>query len=268
MLYIDGDHVSLADLSGIDPEVVDIATAEGISLDAIIAQTWGDCGDEIQAATQSFTSNVSRVALREIVMSGTLRRWMTYKALALFYRAATNRRVTDRYEAKLERIEAALNDQWRLLWANGIPLATAPLYRPGATHASAGSFGLQNISAIPGGSEPGRARWVRITWVDARYTFGGGSNGESAPSEIAAIEIPAAHVLRVSIAGLIPPSVASGWNVYAGDPNGATYLQNSIPIPISDTAWTNSTESFGGMEPGDGQPSDRYEQFASIFPRM
>jgi hypothetical protein len=283
-LLIDDDHITLSDLLAIDPEVSEIADAEGITVEgdvSIARQAWDECADVLLENMQSFGGDLigwpgtlstyggfgvtrPRVRLNQIIVSAQygrrisqLRRWMIYRALVLFYRAASNRRVSDRYTDKHDRMVEDAKRSWRSLWASGLPIVALPLACPGATHeVLAGDWGNGNLAFVDGGTEAETSYSVAITWVDATQYVSPANKGnaESGPSRILTATIPANKRLQVNISGLVPPGsvairrgladgpyiarTASHWNVYVGTLGGVLYLQNASPVPVGTSSYT------------------------------
>lgn len=317
-LLIDSDFVCVADMLAIDPEMSDVADAEQIAVtgdDSIVRQMWDECADTLTAEMQAFGGDIiawpgsittygafgisrPRVRLNQIVVSSvygrknsTLKRWMIYRALALFYRAAANRRVNDRYEVKWERFSGEAAGAWKALWANGLPYVAIPLAAPGAPHDYfAGYWSASNISYVSGGSSALATYNVAITWVDQTSGYVNPlskNNAESGPSAYLSATVPANELLQVSILGLNPPSTAqqpnrgiaegpyvtrqaTGWNVYvgtSGDNNGLMYLQNAVPIPVGTTSITLATITLAGPLLQPGQVPDANYAFQKILQR-
>ena len=278
-LFVDDDFVTVDHLMALDPEVLEIASAEGIATEgdgSVVRQAWDECADRLLEAIQTFggelvetpgtitsgwffSSSKPRVRLNQIVVSpqygrrtSTLQRWMTYRALALFYRAAMNRRVSDRYETKYDRMMDESRRMWRSLFASGLPVVLNPLPCPGAVHEiHAGEFDSTAVTTIPGPGAPEGSYDVAITWVDgtAYVSPENKGNAESGPSRVLPIFVPADQLIQVSIAGLIPPGSAqyrgeatrkaTGWNIYVGEAgSGRLYQQNVAPIPLTTTSYS------------------------------
>ena len=302
-LLVDDDHITTADLLAIDPEVSDIADAEGITVEGdggIVRQAWDECADKLTEATQTYAGELvawpglftnlgfigasrARVQMTQIVVSAPygrraspLRRWMIYAALVLFYRAASNRRTSDRYESKHDRMADEIRRRWRALFASGLPVVLQPLPAPGAIHEQgAGDFdALTALSFAASTGAAGGNLDVAITWVAAQYVSQDNKqNAESGPSKILTVEVPTDKALTVSIAGLVPPGsqsyqggtadglnqrrTATGWNVYVGAAGGTLYLQNSTPISLSATTYNvAATPVSTGYVMGTGQYPD------------
>lgn len=276
-LYTDADHVTAADLTALDPEVTTIAASEGITISTVIRQAWHECADELMQYMQAFGDNMfdpltlasgrrTRINLDQVVVSADygdtspLRRWMIYSALTLFYRAALTRSLSDRYEAKYDRMVGQRAGRWSVLWANGLPVVGYPLPCPGAVYVpNAGTFGNSSLSAVAAGSA---AQWqarAAVTWV---------RSAESGPSQIAELTVPANQQLRVSIAGLTPPVGVTGWYVYVGVGSSGTLYRQGGLVPVGTTTFTLADPvATSGVPLGKGQAAERTEPFMNLIQR-
>jgi hypothetical protein len=287
-LFTDSNHVTQADLVALDPQIAEIAIAEEFTVSALIARAWDECAEIIQRACASeygeFTDPVlayhtggwpSGVQLSRIVVTSpyansasTLQRWMTWKAIEVFYRAAAARGVNDRYEAKLERARSESANAWRAVYSAGVPTVSNPLPCPGALHElGAGVFDADNVTTESGTSDGGQFR-VAITWLDA--------NGvESGPSAAVDVSVEPDSVIRVDVGSLGAPGVvavtrsgayslltATHWNVYAGVVGSTLRLQNAEPIVLATTHYTlDSDPTTSGAALGGGQAADGVQRF-------
>jgi hypothetical protein len=285
MLFTDSDIVSSSiDLAQIDSEVASVAAATKpvITLDgpgSICAQAWRECGGKIIAGMQMYTAtftavgvggyhqaavnyiggpprNQGRTRLNQIVATesqyansaSALQRWMTYKALELFYRDASARMKQDRLQTKYDRYVKDGDFAWRQLRQIGLPWLAQPMEAPGALHgANAGIWSTANLSSVAG-SGTGQALQVAITYYDAsKYIAEGNTfNAESGPSAILPYVQAADTVLQVSIASLNPPNGvmdqvglsesswtplnATHYNLFVGAAAGPLFLQFATPI--------------------------------------
>ncbi|MDE2103014.1 MAG: hypothetical protein KGL39_37565 [Patescibacteria group bacterium] len=286
-LLIDDDFITQADLLAIDAEIADIADAEDLKIDGdagIARQAWNENADALLDAMQAFGGDIiawpgtlttygafgisrPRLRLNQIVVSAPyqnrtspLYRWMVYRTLVMFYRAASNRRTSDRYEKKWENFKQEVKAHWRTLFATGLPMVALPIACPGALHElMSGTWGTSNVTPVAGGTSTQDASLdVAITWVDGtQYVSPDNTqNAESGPSATATLTVPAGNVIQATIAGLNPPSgksamlkrgiadgpyitrTATGWNLYAGPSGGLLTLQNPAPIPVGTTTYT------------------------------
>ncbi len=315
-LLVDSDFVTLADLIALDAEVAEISDGEDIKIEGdqgIARQAWGEVADTLTAEMQTFGGGIitwpgtlstygafgisrPRIRMNHVVVTtsearrdSALHHWMTYKTLVLFYRAASNRLLNDRFEQKWKRFTEDTKDRWNRLWAAGLPMVARPLACPGAIHElNAGTWDSTNVTAVSGGSSTDEQRYdVAITWTDSGYVSATNpQNGESGPSATITVTVPASNVIRVSIASLNPPSSAaamiqrrgiadgpyitrdaSGWNVYAGPAGGTMTLQNSTPIPIATTSYTFSSAPTTGSALYPGQFPDANYTFMRMLNR-
>ncbi len=318
-LLIDDDFVTLADLAAIDPEIADVASTEGVTVagdNSIVRQAWDECADALTDAMQAFGGDIiawpgsittygafgvsrPRVRLNQIVISpvygrrdSTLKRWMIYNAITLFYRAASNRTVKDRYAQKHDNFLIEVGRIWSRLFSTGLPMVAIPLAAPGALHDyCAGYWTAANLAYVAGGSAAAANYNVAITWVDQTSGYVtplSKGNAESGPSVILPATIPASNKLQVTITGLNPPSssqqptrgmaegpyvtrTATGWNIYAGDPtdpNGIMYLQNATPIPVGTQTYTLSgPPTLSGYQLQPGQVPDVNYAFQKTLQR-
>ena len=272
-LYIDNDVVTVEHLAAVDPEIQDIASTEGISVDAVIGANWNECADRLLESLQcigdgSWGTARLRVELHQIVTSSrygsrtsTLQRWMIHGALVRFYRAAINRRLLDRYAAKYERAEEEAKRAWRRLVSAGLPVVIDPLPCPGAAHdKGVGRWDASAVSTVSGSGAAAGSYDVAITWV---------SDGvESGPSAIVRAITSESETLRVSISGLIAPGsaqyrgaaqrTATGWNVYVGEADSdLLWLQNSAPISLDNPTYVLPGAPVSDtIQMGDGQAAD------------
>lgn len=303
-LFTDADLVTVAELSAVDSEIEAIAAAETLSGAGIIGQAWEECADAVAGVLTArsdewidpvvATISGSRVDLSQVVVStstramSSLRRWALYVALTLFYRAAANRKLTDRMVAKMERAELDARDAWGRLQRMGLGYVTAPLPAPGATREyGAGLFTSAALTTPTGGTSVATVvYYVAITWVDgsAYVSAANRGNAESGPSAKLSCSVLATKTIAVSIAALTPPSgaaapqsqngrsvarrTATAWNVYVGISADRMYLQNSTPIPVATTSYTLASDPvLSGYELWPGQVPDAFFQVDNVVVR-
>ncbi len=237
-LLIDSDHVTLNDLVALDSEIPTIASNEKIVIEGergIIRESWSECADKLLENMQAFGSdatfqtdpvgwlrggfgiNRSRIKIEQVVMSSPLKRWMTYAALAMFYRNAVRRTVgDDRIAVKMDMATEERDAKWRTLKRIGLPISYSPIPCPGATHIyGAGSFTEENVTTLPDGNFPAGAYDVAISWYRNTDMVSSGR------SEIVSVNVNGDEQIQVNIVGLLPPIGATswiGWVAKAGSP--------------------------------------------------
>jgi hypothetical protein len=302
-LLTDADHISAADMAAVDPELNDVATQEGITIEgdaSICRNAWDECADFVLGKMDSFGGTLtvfgsplaagaglldplrtlgttaSRVTLSQIVVSdpyprrlSPMRRWMLYHALALFYRAASNRSISDRYAQKLERFELDAERHWKVLMVRGLPVVLKPVPAPGAIHEpNTGDWSPDNnlfAVANPTSTWPAGPIDIAITWLT-----GGVSAAESGPSQTLTLSLNAAQSPVVYISTLLPPSGAIGWNIYAAKSGASTlWLQNAQPLALSQSAYPLAAAPvLAGTPLSTGQAPDFAFAFQNTLQRM
>jgi hypothetical protein len=317
--YTDSDIITLADMLDLDNEVAAVAAAADpvIDVSTAVRIAWDETADRIFSKMDSFGGAVnllvgasvqtawlinnfgmglsrSRIFLSQIVAddgyanrSSPLRRYLSYKALEMFYRDASERMTVDRYETKRARFEKDGNFAWRRFSSKGLPIVLQPLPCPGALHErNSGTWGLTNVSSVAAIGAAGGLWDVAITWVDqSRYQSPAVKmNAESGPSVTLPVTTAADHAVRFSIAGLTPPGkpyqsgtfadgvlsmlTATGWNVYAAPTGGTLVLQNAVPIPVATLTYTLPGDPLGSGAPlAPGQQADANFAFLNTLQR-
>jgi hypothetical protein len=295
-LWVDGLFVQSADLILLDPEVGDVASASSITVDGpsgLCAETISECLSEIMAKMQRFGGylssgmlsanhlaavfnvggpgvNRTKITPSQIVVRqqnipqvDAVRRWVAYRCLYNFFRAAANRTQDERFEGKARAYWTDAKRRFLpLLRSNGLPVVYRPMPCPGATlDRNAGNWTSSNVTTVSRMGTTGGEFDVAITWVDqSQYNgpqYGGQlnkkGNAESYTSAVQTTTVTAGEALSVSIAGLNPPNLyqdpayanlclvtdlnATGYNVYVGLTGQTLYLQNASPIPVATTSY-------------------------------
>ena len=320
MLYSDRIPVTAAELATIDPEITEIATQDSLDIttgsDSLIRRGAEVFLDKILSASRSFGghrggnglgsahlaavhntglsygNSIGTIAPQNIVVSGsTARQWSRVKlglaraVLATCYRSALNRSVSDRNTAKYNEADAAMREVLRDLGMNGIPIQEWPLSQPAADMEEGGTWGAANLTAAVGVATQTETIDVVITYVNlgTYVSSTNPNNGESHPSESAAVVVESGEVVEIDISTLVPPTgtafiqresnsyvtplAATGWNVYAAVTGSPLKLQNGSPIPIATTTWTasgNITTTGKTVLQGQAPSSNFYLNFHSV----
>ena len=318
MLWTDSIFVQSSDLMVIDPEVSDVAAVEGITVDGpdgLCAETISECLSEVMLILQRFggylssglvsanhlaaVMNVggpgvnrtrlipSQIVVRQtgIPQVDTLRRWVTYRCLYNFYRAAASRTTDERFRSKRDDYLHDVKRRYKpLMLGNGMPMVFRPFSCPGAVlERNTGTWSSGNVTAASHSGTTGGTFDVAITWVDQTFYAGpqyGGAlnlkgNAESCPSARITETVSSNYVLSVNLSGLVPPSAnqdpatlnmalatslnAGSFNVYVGLQGGPLYLQNAFPVPVSTGVYTLAGDPvLSGYQADDGQYPDSY----------
>jgi len=195
-----------------------------------------------------------------------IKQWSVSWVLRLFYRNAYARTVDDRYMKKMDYYkEEITRRQNGNLFGLGIPIVLQPLVRPGSFFSlNAGPWNSSNVSLVSGaGTLNDVTVYVAITWVDmsqaGRYVSPTQTNNaESNASDFIPMSMLTGKVISINISSLNPPTgvqnpsqvlvtvvsplTGSNWNVYVGLSPSTMYLQNSMPIPISQKTYTLASD--------------------------
>src|SRR5579875_3444088 len=232
-LLTDGSPNTPADLTVYESAILNVAAAEAIDLGVKLALATEEISEDVLEIlldhTRSYDpqSTVRRqIGVSDVVVTPQMKRWHALHTLEIVYRDAFNNQLNDRYLPKWQ--------EYRRLSANA------------RSHTAMFGIGLVN-TPIPEAATP--IYYVAITWVAA--------NGEEgAPSPVTAYETGAGMTLVA--AGVNPPAVATGFNVYAGLSATSLALQNASPVPAGQSFVMPATGLSAGRAPGDGQTPDVY----------
>jgi hypothetical protein len=267
MLLVDDYLVKPADLSAMEGETDKIATELKISLDGdlgvcrhAVSQTLSrilysgkhlaiggsgmtaghlaavhDTGQAPMGAELNPAQVVVDAALPGLI--SPIKAYALAVALEGFYRTASNRRSReDRYLDKFKDYATLASRSWAYLVESGLPVVTRPLPRPGAVlWTGAGTWDASKVSLIDGATGASTGNYqVAISWRTATGIY-------SAPSDAVEVTLDGTKRVRVSIAGLTPPTgtprslgavapsvipeEATEWVVWAGPTGGLSYLQ-------------------------------------------
>lgn len=257
----------------------------------------------------------TKILLDQIVISDRiidrwsyLKRWVAYRTVAAFYRNVSGRSASkDRYRGKQDDYTKFLRQvQNQALLDLGLPICYQPLPRPAAfmSYISTGSFDGSNLSEVAGAGTMTAEFDVAVTYLDmSRYVnpFSNISTGnaESAPSDVASIQVTTGNVLQVDVSTLNPPIgqdpgtmslcvmtplTPTHWNLYVGLHGQTMWLQNPLPIALgTQQPWTTPQLQYSlpadpvlgpavganprGFPMPNGQWADRRYQFQLLIQR-
>ena len=237
-LFTDGPPSNIEFLTGLDSQLLSVASTEGIDVWRKLELAYEEIGLDLDAWLKraDFAERpmwaVVKPRLKNVVVTKALRLWHAYRALALVYSDAYNSQLNDRYEGKRDQFQqTAISYRERLIDA-GAGMTSIPVPRA-----------MMPVLAAAPGSLPDNIYYVTAGWVN-RVSEEGAS---AMPATIA--------TASSSFSAQIGPAPAdcTGWNVYVGvDPDGMT-LQNSSPLEVG-VAWVQPVWiSATGRKPGYGQ---------------
>lgn len=261
MLWTDARFVTTADLLTVDPEVLDVATAENIVIDGTsgIAQRTIEIGQQqLLAQMQRFGGylssglvsanhlaavfnvggpgvNRTRILMSQVVawdqFTPVVKTWMLYKTLEKFFHAAFSRTLNDRYAAKMKQYAADERfEHWPNLKNIGLPIVYRYMNTPGAVNERhAGTWGSSNVTYSAVGGALGGTFDVAVTFVDQTFYINAANkyNAESCPSATVTITVPAGNAISVNLDGLIPPNAGSN----------AADMAQALATPLNASGW-------------------------------
>ncbi len=210
-LFTDGTVSDSEDLRAYESGILDVASIEGIELDAKFRLASRDLGIEV---AQLFSDENVKVGLDAVVVTPGLARWHTLRSLALIYRDAYFVQLNDRYAAKWHEYDREAVLARDALFDAGVAVTTDPVAQAR----------VPELDAINGGVWPQTDYFVQTAWISDRGTMG-------LRSDVATITVNSGKLLRVS-AGDAPQN-AAGWLVWVGAEPDILALQVRAPIAPS-----------------------------------
>jgi hypothetical protein len=207
-LFLDGTVSDSEDLRAYESGILDVASTEGIELDAKFRLASRDLSIEI---AQLFEDENASASLDAVVVTPALLRWHTLRTLALVYRDAYFVQLNDRYEAKWHEYEREAILARNALFDLGVGVAIDPV-----TQAA-----TPQLDAINGGVQPLHTYFAQTAWISAQGTIG-------ARSTVVSLTVESGKLLRVCPG--IAPTNASGWMIWAGMDPDTLALQTRAPL--------------------------------------
>jgi hypothetical protein len=234
-LFTDGSISTIEELLGYESAILDVAKIEGIDLTTKLKLA----EEELTVDLQAFLARQNDPRrIEQIVVTESLHKWHTFRALSVTYRDAYNRQLNDRYEGKWQEYQRLANWAAGALFEAGVGMVNMPIPRAEAS----------KLSTAPG-PQGAAVYFVSVTWQ-------GPTGAEGAPSILTAMTAAAGNALTVKAVNA--PEGVSGWNVYAGYSGTDLSLQNDTPLTASQT-WLEPASGLGTGRPvGHGQDPDSY----------
>ncbi|HML15630.1 MAG TPA: hypothetical protein VK419_01340 [Bryobacteraceae bacterium] len=245
MLLTDGNPNDTVDLQTYESAILNVASTEGIDVDVKLSLATEEISETVVDILLDHTrsvdpiSNIRRtIGVSDVVVTSQMKRWHALHTLAVIYRDAFNNQLNDRYQQKLKEYRELSRNAKENTVKFGIGLALNPIPQ-------AQTPALSSTS----GTIPATLYYVQASWVSA-------TGQEGAPSELTTFETPAASAMVV--AGVNPPSNATGLNVYVGLTDDSVKLQTATPIPVGQSFTLPGPGLAAGRAPGTGQAPDIY----------
>jgi len=228
-LLNDGPPSSIQDLTALDSQLLEVASAEGIDLSAKLALAHEQVTIEVDGMLRRYLTGPR---MEQVVVTPVLRLWHTYTALELIYRDAFHNQQNDRYGRKRDEFRERAHWASETLMEIGIGMTAEPV--PQAV--------TPQLTEVPGLLADG-LYFVTLSWINLAEEEGAsGIPGTISTTGSSFVVQP----------GDVPPSVC-GWNVYAGTQPDSLFRQNMAPIATSETWLQPGALMTSGPKPCNGQ---------------
>lgn len=260
-LFTDSSLITISDLELYESTLSKIASTHNINIESKTAITLAAIGDRLltrlMRASGGYGSALNPVAgtelavtgfppvsgwrftLDNIVVTGPLKRWISYELLSQTFSEAYNVQLNDRFREKWTYYSAKSKETEQSLYELGIGVVYSPLAQPGIAQAIQGS-----------GQLPDGIVTIQTTWVNA-------AGQEGCPSPLLPVTLGNSSSLKVGIVSSQPtsPASATGWNVYVGANGAVPSKQNDSLLPLN-ALWSAPASGFiaGAMLPWGQQP--------------
>ncbi len=239
-LFTDGNICSTEDLRQYESSILDVASTEGIELEAKLALARREIGVVITVFLLEQEAGASYAReLNNIVVTDALAQWLSLQSLALTYRDVYNIQNNDRYLGKWKEYQRLADEASARFFQVGVGITGDPVAKAA----------LPDCESIGGGTLPLSTYYVQVAWVSASGSIG-------APSE--ALPVTTNPGTLLTVRAVRPPASAVGWMVYVGQSEDEMRRQNLSPIAIGST-WTVPASGIGvGIDGRPGQEPDFY----------
>jgi len=241
-LFNDGSLSTIADLMNYETSILDTAGTEGIDTSTKLRLAQEEIGEKLLTflmeteyngwALRSRERRHLKTGLSDVVVTRQLRRWHTFRTLAMVYRDAYNNQLNDRYQGKWQNYERLQGEAEQSYLRSGVGLVLNPAPKPAPP-----TLSTTNGPTIAG------TYCFAYSWIAMDGT-------EGACSDATTIAL-AANTQAIVSCGAAPHDI-SGWNVYAGTTADALSMQNGNPLALTDH-WAQSSPLVTGNPPRNGQ---------------
>ncbi len=241
MLFTDGNPADSETLRTYEAGILNVATTEGIDLEAKLEIAAEQIGDELEIWFKHTGTNPfiwTPPPLGSVYVTPALRRWHAFQTLETVYRDAYFQQLNDRFKGKWQMYGELRREARDQSFAVGIGIVGSPV-----------SKGPTAVSSLALGDSDGNPVYVQLTWVAA-------SGVEGAPGDVGTFSAPAGSRVVVSIAELAPAGCR--WNVYAGATADLLTRQSSSPLGQNDVWTLSSPPGASGAMLGSGQLPDYF----------
>jgi hypothetical protein len=247
-LFTDKSVITLDDLLPYEVTLVQIASPHGINVDTKINLASSAVGDKLmlwlldgRISDPQFATR-RQIGLSTVVVTPSLRRWLSFESLSRFFAEAYNMQLNSRFQGKWVEYQQESDTARDLVTRDGVGIVYHPLPEPAMPSVTLGA-----------GTLAAQSLFVQTAWVDA-------NGSESAVSPVNGLLLTDSSGITVAMTetgSQIPPA-ATGWNVYLSSSQTGPALQNSAPLTIGANWSLPSSGVVGGPVPTGGQVPDLY----------
>ena len=253
MLLTDGSPNDDESLQVYESAILQVSDTEMIPLKAKLNLALEEISEDVlavllnQGASDPHASTRRTIGASDVVVTRQMKRWHAVHTLEVFYRDAFNNQLNNRYQAKATEYRDLSVNARDKTYQFGIGLALTPI-----------PIAQVPLFSFVAGLIPETIYYAQVAWVSAN-----GEVGE--PSCLTTYDSPAGSL--PVIAGVNPPSVATGFNVYMGLSPTTVTLQNSTPVAVGSSFTLPASGLVAGSCPGCGQAPDQYLTGATMLIR-
>jgi hypothetical protein len=247
-LFTDTNVITLDDLLPYEVTLVQIASPHGINVDTKINLASSAIGDKLLlwlldawVADPQFATR-RKIGLSTVVVTPSLRRWLSFESLSRFFAEAYNIQLNSRFQGKWAEYQQESNTARDLVTRDGIGIVYHPLQEPATPSVTVGA-----------GTLAAQSLFVQTAWVDAN----GGESGISPVNGLLLNDSSGITVTMSETGSQVPPT-ATGWNVYLSSSETGPALQNNVPLAIGANWSLPSGGVISGPSPSAGQTPDYY----------
>jgi hypothetical protein len=242
-LFTDAGVVTLDDLQVYENSLVSVASSHGINVDTKISLSLSAIGDRMMqwlfgvGASDPQWMTRRQLGLSTVVVTPSVRRWISFDALARFFAEAYNTQLNTRFQGKWTEYQNQASDAARLMFSAGLGIVHQALPKPALP-----------LVSVQDGTLQAQSIFIQTAWVDA-------SGNESALSPVNGQVLSGAASVAVAMAegALNVPASAVGWNLYASAAQTGLTRQNTTALSIG-SAWAIPAGGLiQGAQPQDGQ---------------
>jgi len=211
-LFTDGGISTSEDLRAYESSVLEVASTEGIELDAKFNLAAREIAGELSAYL--VRRDPAGFGVRDksnVVVTDSLADWHRLLSLSLVYRDSYNSQLNDRYLGKWKEYSALALKARGTFLDIGIGLTSYPV--PKAADPI--------CVAVNGGTLLESTYSVQIVWQNNRGDVG-------SPSNLVTVTTPDGTLLSVAAPG--SPASTLTWSVFVGHPGTVVKRQNSNPV--------------------------------------